>query len=278
MDNYKVAVIGHGLMGRGIIHSYASHGFKVIAIKRRKHDERLKEYFQREVEKKRLAKEKYHEILANIHVSTDITEVADCQLVIECISEDQEKKQLLFSKLDSICQSETILASNTSSIAIGKFTKVTNRPDKIVGLHYMSPVPLMELVEIIKTPETSEETLKTVVEITERIRKVPIVINDFPGFISSRLVVSLINEAANILMQGVTDVVSIDMIAKLGLNLPMGPLQLADEIGLDIVSNVMNSMYQSFEDSKYITCPLIKEMVEADHLGKKNGKGFYSYR
>ena len=278
MNIKKVAVIGHGLMGRGIIHSHALHGFKVVAVKRREDDHRLIDYFQRELDKKRLKQEEYDEILSNIEITTDISKVKDCQLVIESIIEDVEIKQALFKELDRICLPETILASNTSSIPIGKIGKATSRPDKIIGLHYMSPVPAMKLVEIVKSMETSEETLKIVTNTTNEISKIPVVVNDFPGFVVSRLVGALINEAIHILMQGVADVEAIDAIAKLGMNLPMGPLQLADEVGLDVGLNTLDSLYHHFKDPKYSACPLMRMMVETGYLGKKNGKGFYSYQ
>ena len=277
MNINKIAVIGHGMMGRGIIHSFAIHQFEIIAIKKRSEDQRFHEYLKNEVEKTRISKADYNEILSKVTTTIDIEEAAECDLVIESISENIEEKSKLFSVLGEICKPEAILATNTSSISIGKFGDLARRPDKIVGLHYMSPVPLMKLVEIIKTLETSEETILTAVEITKRISKIPIIVNDFPGFVSSRLVASLINESANILMQGVADVESIDNIAKLGLNLPVGPLQLADEVGLDVVINSIDAMYQTYRDTKYCACPLIRRMVEAGYLGKKNGKGFYNY-
>ena len=199
-------------------------------------------------------------------------------LVIENINEIVEQKQELLKKLDEICPPDVILASNTSSISIGKLGSVTKRKDKIVGLHYMSPVPVMKLVEVVKSMDTSDETIKFVTEITEKIDKIPIVVKDFPGFVVSRLVAALINEAANIYQEGVANVEEIDTIAKLGMNLPMGPMQLADEIGLDIAVNTMDSLFQSFKDPKYRVCPQIRMLCENGYLGKKTGKGFYTYK
>lgn len=277
MDINKIGVIGHGLMGRGIIHLCALHNIEIIAVKRREDDQRLHDYFRREIKKGRLTQGKYKEMMQRIEITTDLSKVSNCQIIIECISEIAEAKKTLFKELDKICSPETILCSNTSSVIIGKLASVTNRPDRVIGLHYMSPVLVMKLVEVIKTIDTSEETVSIASNFIKKISKVPVVVNDFPGFVSSRLGASLVNEAAYILIQGVADAEAIDTIAKLGLNLPIGPLRLADEVGLDITLNVLDNLYHNYKDSKYSACPLIRVLVESGYLGKKNGKGFYSY-
>ena len=272
-----VAVIGHGLMGRGVIHSYAENGFKVIAVKRRENDNRLEDHFEHEIKKGRLTKEKYNDIKNNIHSTTDLTKLAECDLIIENISEKVEQKLELFDKLENICPAETIFATNTSSIPIGKLAQKTKRPDRVIGLHYMSPVQVMPLVEIVKGLETSEKTLNTCIEINKEINKEPVVVKDFPGFVASRLVSIIVNEASFIFMQGVADAESIDEIARLGMNLPIGPLKLADLVGLDTALYTLDSLFDNFKDPKYRANPLLRTMVESGHLGKKTGKGFYNY-
>ncbi|NMB33545.1 MAG: 3-hydroxybutyryl-CoA dehydrogenase [Clostridium sp.] len=273
----KIGVIGHGLMGRGIIHTFAACGFTVIGVKRRENDRRFSDYLRNELEKGRITPKEHGEILSRVEVTSDIEKVADCRIVIECINEIIKYKTDLFAKLDKICSQETIFASNTSSIPIGKLGSCTNRHDRVIGLHFMSPTTIMKLVEIIESMETSDETLKTAIDITEAIGKTPVVVKDFPGFVSSRLGASIINEAIHILMQGVTDAKSVDQIAQLGLNLPMGPLRLADNIGLDVVLNTIDSLYRNYGDSKYRVPALLRVMVETGYLGKKTGRGFYSY-
>ena len=232
---------------------------------------------QNELEKGRITLKEHGEILSRVEVTSDIEKVADCRIVIECINEIIKYKTDLFAKLDKICSQETIFASNTSSIPIGKLGSCTNRHDRVIGLHFMSPTTIMKLVEIIESMETSDETLKTAIDITEAIGKTPVVVKDFPGFVSSRLGASIINEAIHILMQGVTDAKSVDQIAQLGLNLPMGPLRLADNIGLDVVLNTIDSLYRNYGDPKYRVPALLRVMVETGYLGKKTGRGFYSY-
>ena len=273
----KIGVIGHGLMGRGIIHSFAENGFDVIAIKRRENDTRLEDHFQHEIKKGRLASNRYTQIKKHITETTDLSEVSNCKLIIENISENVAEKVALFHKLETLCDSETIFATNTSSIPIGIMAKKTKRPDKVIGLHYMSPVQVMKLVEIVKGLETSKETLNTCIRINKLINKTPIVVKDFPGFVASRLVSTLVNEAAFIYMQGVADVEEIDEIAKLGMSLPIGPLKLADLVGLDTTLYTLDSLFENFKDPKYRANPLLRTMVNSGHLGRKTGKGFYNY-
>ncbi len=274
----KIGVIGHGLMGRGIIHSYAENGFEVVAVKRRDNDTRLEDHFQHEMHKGRLAEATYERIQQNIMSTTDLSQITSCDLIIENISENVAQKVALFDQLETMCPPTTIFATNTSSIPIGKMAKKTKRPDKVIGLHYMSPVQVMDLVEIVKGLETSEETLDTCIAINKQINKVPVVVKDFPGFVASRLVSTLVNEASFIYMQGVADAEAIDEIAKLGMNLPVGPLKLADLVGLDTALYTLDSLFENFKDPKYRANPLLRTMVESGHLGRKTGRGFYNYK
>ncbi|MCK4258986.1 MAG: 3-hydroxyacyl-CoA dehydrogenase family protein [Halanaerobiales bacterium] len=274
----RVSVIGHGLMGRSVIHAFAEYDFEVIAIKKTESDQRLEEYFAKEVEKGRISEEKFEKIWSRINVTTELKQARDSDLIIETITENPKAKSDLFEMLGEICSPETIFSSNTSSIPIGKLANASKRPDKTVGLHYMWPVPEMKLVEVVRGLETSDETIDLVVELSKKINKIPVVVKDFPGFVSSRLITALINEAAEILMQGVADVEAIDTIARLGLGFPMGPLRLGDQLGLDTAVNVMDNIYFNFKDSKYRISPLIRTMVESGYCGKKNGKGFYNYK
>ena len=276
-EEETVAVVGHGLMGRGVIHSFAENGFKVIAVKRRKDDTRLEDHFKHEIKKGRLAEDRYHDIKENIHSTTDLTQLSTCQLIIENIHEKVDQKLELFNQLEDICLPDAIFATNTSSIPIGKLAQKTDRPKQVIGLHYMSPVQVMPLVEIVKGLETSEETLNFCIDINKRINKEPVVVKDFPGFVASRLVSTLVNEASFIYMQGVADAESVDKIAQLGMNLPIGPLKLADLVGLDTTLYTLDSLFDNFRDPKYRANPLLRTMVESGHLGRKTGKGFYNY-
>lgn len=273
----KVAVIGQGMMGQGIIHTYASKGIKVIAIKRRETDCRLQNYLKNELEKGKFCTQEYEEILSNVEITTDINKVTACDIVIENINEDLELKRKLFAQLDKICPNEMVLATNTSSIPISKIAGATNRADKVVGLHFMSPVPVMKLVEIVKGGETSEDTIGFVYTMIEMLGKIPVVVRDSPGFVVSRLLAVLVNEAASIAMEGVADAKDIDLVAKFGLNHPIGPLRLADEVGLDIAVEVLDNMYHNFNNLKYDVCPQLRAMRDAGCLGRKTGKGYYNY-
>jgi 3-hydroxybutyryl-CoA dehydrogenase len=274
----KIGVIGHGLMGRGIIHSYAMHGFEVIAVKRRENDTRLEDHFEHEIKRGRLSNETYENIKKHIVSTTDLTKVSECDLLIENISENVEQKVALFNTLEEICLPQTIFGTNTSSIPIGKLAQKTKRPDKVIGLHYMSPVQVMTLVEIVKGLDTSKETLEFCKKINEEIDKVPVIVKDFPGFVASRLVSTLVNEASFIYMQGVADAEAIDEIARLGMNLPLGPLKLGDLVGLDTALYTLDSLFDNFKDPKYRANPLLRTMVASGHLGRKTGKGFYNYK
>ena len=232
---------------------------------------------QRDVDKERLTAEEKQSIIGRIKTTTDLADLREAFMVVEAVTEDLQVKIDLFKALDGITNSSAILASNTSSISITKLGAVTNRPDKVIGMHFMNPVPLMKLVEIIRGAATADETYDTVRSLTEKLGKTPFESNDSPGFISNRVLMPMINEAIFALYEGVATRESIDGIMKLGMNHPMGPLTLADFIGLDVCLAIMNVLHDGFGDSKYRPCPLLKRYVDAGWLGKKSGRGFYEY-
>ncbi len=278
----QVAVIGAGTMGNGIAHVFAQYGFQVKLIDiSQAFLERAKATIDknlgRQVSKGTLTEEQKQATLSRISTSTEVKEAASCDLVIEAATENFEIKSQLFKTLDSICRPDVILATNTSSISITQIAGVTKRADKVIGMHFMNPVPVMKLVEIIRGLATSDETYGIVKALTEKMDKVPVEVNDYPGFISNRVLMPMINEAIFCLMEGVATKESIDSVMKLGMNHPMGPLQLADFIGLDVCLFIMNVMHDGLGDDKYRPCPLLKKMVQAGYLGAKSGRGFYEY-
>jgi len=275
-------VIGAGTMGNGIAQVAARAGFEVVmrdvaddflARGMRGIDKSL----QRDVDKERLTVEEKQSIMGRIKTTTDLADLREAFMIVEAVTEDLQVKIDLFKALDGITNSSAILASNTSSISITKLGAVTNRPDKVIGMHFMNPVPAMKLVEIIRGAATSDETFDTVHRLTEKLGKTPLKCNDSPGFISNRVLMPMINEAIFALYEGVATRESIDGIMKLGMNHPMGPLTLADFIGLDVCLAIMNVLHDGFGDSKYRPCPLLKRYVDAGWLGKKSGRGFYEY-
>jgi 3-hydroxybutyryl-CoA dehydrogenase len=275
-------VIGAGTMGNGIAQVAARAGFEVVmrdvaddflARGMRGVDKSL----QRDVDKERLTAEEKQSIIGRIKTTTDLADLREAFMVVEAVTEDLQVKIDLFKALDGITNSSAILASNTSSISITKLGAVTKRPDRVIGMHFMNPVPLMKLVEIIRGAATSDETYGTVHRLTEKLGKTPLECNDSPGFISNRVLMPMINEAIFALYEGVATRESIDGIMKLGMNHPMGPLTLADFIGLDVCLAIMNVLHDGFGDSKYRPCPLLKRYVDAGWLGKKSGRGFYEY-
>lgn len=275
-------VVGSGTMGAGIAQVAARAGF--VVVMRDVAQEFLArgmnaidKSLQRDVDKERLAADEKSAIMARIKTTTDIGALSDAFIVVEAVTENLEVKTEVFKSLDEVTKAQAILASNTSSISITRLGAVTRRPDKIIGMHFMNPVPVMKLVEIIRGAATSDETYERIRELTEKLGKAPLECQDSPGFISNRVLMPMINEAIFALYEGVATRESIDGIMKLGMNHPMGPLTLADFIGLDVCLAIMNVLHDGFGDSKYRPCPLLKRYVDAGWLGKKTGRGFYEY-
>ena len=282
MDIKNIAVIGGGTMGNGIAHVFALNGFKVDLVEvneelLNKAISNITKNLDRQVSKGVIKEEEKQIALKNISKVVGIEKTpSSTDLVIEAVFENKEAKLSIFNKLNRIVKSETIFASNTSSISITELSADT-RPDKFIGMHFMNPVPVMKLVEIIRGYSTSNETYQTIKLLAEKIGKVPVEVFDYPGFISNRVLMPLINEAVFALMEGVASAEDIDTVMKLGMNHPMGPLTLADFIGLDVCLAIMEVLYNGFNDSKYRPCPLLKKMVAAKMLGRKTGEGFFKY-
>ena len=281
-DKQKLTVIGSGQMGAGIaqVAAMANLDVTMIDIKPefienglRTIEKSLKKF----VEKEKISEEKAKSVLEGIATSLDLESATDADIVIEAVPEIEEIKFETFSKLDKICKKETILASNTSSISITKIGMSTKRPEKVIGMHFMNPVPVMKLVEIVNGKETANEITEKTIELAERMGKVALTANDYPGFVSNRILCPMINEAIICLETGVASKTSIDGIMQLGMHHPMGPLALADLIGLDTVLHIMNTLYTGFQDEKYKPSKMLEEMVKRGELGKKTGKGFYEY-
>ena len=275
-------VVGAGTMGNGIAQVAARVGFDVVmrdvaeeflARGMKAIDKSL----QRDVDKERLTGEEKNSIVGRIKTATDLDALKDAFIVVEAVTEDFDVKAEVFRALDTITKPDAILASNTSSISITKLGAATKRPDRVIGMHFMNPVPVMKLVEVIRSAATSDETYREVRTLTEKLGKTPLDCYDYPGFISNRVLMPMINEAIFALYEGVATRESIDGIMKLGMNHPMGPLTLADFIGLDVCLAIMNVLHDGFGDSKYRPCPLLKRYVDAGWLGRKSGKGFYEY-
>ncbi len=278
----KVSVIGCGTMGNGIAQVFAQFGNEVnlIDIKKEYLDRALgtiEKNLGRMVMKEKITEADASATLGRLVAATDLKAAADSELVVEAVFENFEVKKDIFTNLDGICGPDTILASNTSSISLTKIAGTTGRADKVIGMHFMNPVPIMKLVEVICGQATSDETLATVTQIAKDLGKVPVTVQDYPGFISNRVLLPMINEAVYCLMEGVAEREAIDTVMKLGMAHPMGPLTLADFIGLDICLDIMEVLYEGYGDSKYRPCPLLRRMVDAGYLGRKSGKGFYDY-
>lgn len=278
----KVMVIGAGQMGAGIAQVCAEAGYHVFLNDlKQEFVERgfkgINKNLTRQVEKGRLTDEQKQEIVSMITPSTDLQDVVQVDLVIEAAVENMEIKAKIFAQLDEMAPEHTILASNTSSLPITEIAAATKRPDKVIGMHFMNPVPVMKLVEIIRGLATSDEVYETIQEMTETLKKVPVEVNDFPGFVANRILMPMINEAIYTLYEGVASIEAIDSVMKLGMNHPMGPLTLADFIGLDTCLYIMETLHEGFGDDKYRPCPLLRKYVKAGWLGKKTGRGFYSY-
>jgi len=279
----KISVIGAGTMGNGIAHVFAQHGFEVHLIdvseqQLEKAMETISKNLDRQVAKEIIRKEKKDETLLNIVTTTSTQEgVKNARLVVEAATENVELKLRIFKDLDAASPDGCILASNTSSISITKIASVTRRPEMVIGMHFMNPVPVMKLVEIINGYATKKEVTDQVIETAKQLGKIPCVVNDYPGFISNRILMPMINEAIYSLYEGVAGVEEIDTVMKLGMAHPMGPLQLADYIGLDVCHSILNVLQAGFGNPKYSPCPLLTNMVTAGKLGVKSGEGFYKY-
>jgi 3-hydroxybutyryl-CoA dehydrogenase len=278
-----IVVIGAGTMGNGIAHTAAASGLEVtlVDVAQEFLDRGMKAIsanLQRGVDKGKISAEEKAEVIGRIRQSTSVADAAAGDLVIEAILENLAAKSALFKQLDEITPPETILASNTSSISITRLGAVTRRPDKVIGMHFMNPVPVMTLVEVIRGIATSDETYGRVEVLAKRMSKTAIEVNDYPGFVSNRVLMPMINEAIFALFEGVATAESIDGVMKLGMNHPMGPLQLADFIGLDVCLAILRVLQEGFGEPKYRPCPLLVKMVDAGWLGKKSGRGFYDYR
>lgn len=277
-----IGVLGAGTMGNGIAQVFAQQGFPVILVD--KDSQQLQKALatiefslNKLAEKGKLPDTTPAEALANLSTAESMDALAGCDLVVEAVTENEAVKTSLFQQLDQACPEHTLLASNTSAISLTRLAAATSRPDKVIGMHFMNPVPLMQLVELIRGLQTSDATFDAIHQLSERIGKTPVTVRDCPGFVSNRILMPMINEAIFTLYEGVASVEDIDTVMQLGMNHPMGPLKLADMIGLDTCLFIMQVLYNGFNDPKYRPCPLLQQMVDAGYTGRKSGRGFYHY-
>ena len=277
-----VAVLGAGTMGNGIAHVFARCGYNVIlrdveesSLTRAR--DTIAKNLDREMKKGKIEEGDKSKILSRIYSTTDLSEIARADFAVEAVPERLDLKLSVLRDADKLLRPEVILASNTSSISVTTLAAATSRPDRFIGLHFMNPVPVMVLIEVIRALQTSDETFRTTMALCERLEKKPVAVNDAPGFVSNRVLLPMINEAAFAVMEGVATAEAVDAILKLGMNHPMGPLELADFIGLDTCVHILDVLHEGFSDSKYRACPLLRKMVAAGWLGRKSGLGFYKY-
>ncbi|MBE5103003.1 3-hydroxybutyryl-CoA dehydrogenase [Priestia aryabhattai] len=282
MNIETVMVIGAGQMGAGIAQVFAASGYQVSLYdvdqrNTQKGIEGIDKRLKKQVGKGSLSAKEYEGIMERLHLANEITAAQKADLIVEAVVEKVEVKQAIFAELDSLAPSHTILATNTSSLPITEIAAVTTRPEKVIGMHFMNPVPVMKLVEIIRGLATGDEVYQAVYETTKKLNKTPVEVHDFPGFVSNRILMPMINEAVFTLYEGVANEEDIDQVMKLGMNHPMGPLTLADFIGLDTCLFIMETLHKGFGDDKYRPCPLLRKYVKAGWLGRKTGKGFFTY-
>ncbi|WP_394171421.1 3-hydroxybutyryl-CoA dehydrogenase [Saccharospirillum alexandrii] len=279
---HTIGVLGAGTMGHGIAQVFAQSGYTVHLVDNQQAQletalKAVDRSLGKFVEKGKLTADQHSASLGRLHTHTDIEVFAGCDLVVEAITENETVKIDLFRKLDALCPAETLFASNTSAISLTRMAAATSRPDRFMGMHFMNPVPLMQLVELIRALQTSDETFNAIKSLSEQLGKTPIEVRDAPGFVSNRILMPMINEAIFTVYEGVAEAEAIDSVMTLGMNHPMGPLKLADMIGLDTCLFIMNVLHDGFKDPKYRPCPLLVQMVDAGYTGRKSGRGFYNY-